>query len=140
MVEPPPNELKAGINAFIFDSGSGHHLVGKKQVAEKILARINPDKTLRLQTANGITTSNLKTRVHIKHLNTYVDAWVLDDTPLVLSVDKLVEENGFDFAWKASTRKATLTKHGKTHTLTIQQGPPLPPAYERSQRLDLHAF
>ena len=117
-------------NAFIVDSGSGHHLVGKRQVAENTLTKVDPDKAFRLQTANGITTSALNTRVHIKHLNTHVDAWVLEDTPLVLSVDKLVEENGFDFVWKASTRKAMLTKNGRAHTLTIQQGVPLLPAYE----------
>jgi hypothetical protein len=32
-------------SAFIVDSGSGHHLVGNKQVAEKNVTRIDPDKT-----------------------------------------------------------------------------------------------
>ena len=112
-------------NAFIVDTGSGHHLVGRKHVSEKTITKVYPDKSLRLMTANGITTSCFKTKVYIKHLGASVEAWVLDDSPLVLSVDKLVAENGFDFAWKASTRKAVLSKNGQNHTLTIAQGVPL---------------
>ena len=101
--------------------------MGKRQVSEKFLTKVDPDKGLRLQTPNGITTSAFKTIFCIKYLNTYVDAWVLEGTLLVLSVDKLVEENGFDLAWKSTTKKATLTKNGRTHSLTIQQGVPLLP-------------
>ena len=80
-------------NAFIVDSGSGHHLVGRQQVDETRLTKVDPDKALRLQTANGITSSVFKTRLYIKQLKTHVDAWVLEDAPLVLSVDKLVAGN-----------------------------------------------
>ena len=112
-------------NAFIVDTGSGHHLVGKEQVPEKKLTKVASDKAFRLRTANGITTSVWKTRVYIKQLNILVDAWVLEDTPLVLLANKLIEENGFDFTWKASTRIAILSNIGKRHTLTRQQGVPL---------------
>ena len=97
----------------------------EKASQKKGLTKVDPDKGLRLFTANGITTSLLNTRVHIKQLGIWVEAWVLENSPLVLSASKLIEENGFDLAWKNATRKATLTKNGKRHALTISQGVPL---------------
>ena len=82
-----------------------------------------------LQTANGIIKSNLKTRVNIKQLGPNVDAWVLDDTPLVLSVGKLVDENQFDFHWNQLSRKATLIRNRQKFSLTTQRGVPLLPAH-----------
>ena len=110
-------------NAFIVDTGSGQHLVGRRQTDERKLTRVDPDKALRLRTANGITTSVWQTRIFIKQLGISIVAWVLEDTPLVLSASKLINEHGFDLSWKAS--RATLTKDGKKHDLDIKSGVPL---------------
>ena len=127
MAEPPQKELKPGINSFIMDSGSGQHLIRRSAVAsEKHITRC--DIGVLLQTANGIVRSHLKTRVLVKELNLKVDAWVLDDTPLVLSMGKLVNENQCDFGWNHSTRKASLTHGGKTFNLKTHRGVPLLPA------------
>ena len=85
------------------------------------------EEGLLLQTANGLVKSHLKSRVNIKQLGIKVDAWILDNTPLVLSTGKLVEENGCDFQWDHRTRKATLSKKRQTFSLTIQRGVPLLP-------------
>ena len=53
MAEPPPKELRAGIDSFIIDSGSGQHLIRRSAVAsEKHLTHCK--EGLLLQTANGI--------------------------------------------------------------------------------------
>ena len=106
------------------DSGSGQHLIRRSAVAsEKHLTYC--EVGLLLQTANGIVKSNFKTRVFIKHLNLKVDAWVLEDTPLVLSVGRLVDGNQCDFRWNHATRKASLIRGGKNFNLTTQCGVPL---------------
>ena len=120
-VQLPPANLKPGIDSFIIDTGSGHHLVRRSMVAsEKHLTHCS--EGLLLQTANGTVRTNLKTRINVKHLNVKVDAWVLDDTPLVLSASKLVNENGFDFNWIRATKTASLKTNGRGIPLAIQLG------------------
>ena len=109
--------------AFMLDTGSGQHLVGRSQVSDETnITKVDPKNSLRLRTAAGIITCNWQTRIHIRQLDIWVVAWVLEESPLILSVGKLVEQNGFDFAWKHSTRKAFLTKDGKQHILKISNG------------------
>ena len=120
----PPTDLKPGIDSFIIDTGSGHHLVRRSMIkSDKDLTYCK--QGLLLQTANGTVRTNLKTRITVKHLNIKVDAWVLDDTPLVLSTSKLVDENGFDFNWLRASRTASLKTCGRITPLVIQRGVPL---------------
>ena len=121
MIAPPSKPLKAGVNAFIIDSGSGQHLIRRSMVASEEHITYCEEGLL-LQTANGIVKSHLKTRVNIKRLGIKVDAWILDNTPLVLSTGKLIEENGCDFQWDHRTKKATLSKDRQKFNLIIQRG------------------
>ena len=126
LLQPPQQEFKAGIDAFIIDSGSGQHLIRRSMVASDSHLTTCPVGIL-LQTANGLIRTYLKTRVFIRLLNIKVDAWVLDDTPLLLSMGKLVTEHGCDFGWRRKSQTATLTKDGKTLQLTTQRGVPILP-------------
>ena len=100
--------------------------VAAKFQMQKYLKRV--EEGLRMQTANGIVSSNLKTALHVKHLNVSVEAWVLDDVPLVLSLSKLIKEHGFDFQWNRCACAATFSKTGNFHHLATQKGVPLLPA------------
>ena len=61
MVEPPPKQLKAGLNAFIIDSGSGQHLIKRSMVASEEHIKYCEEELL-LQTANGLVKSHLKNK------------------------------------------------------------------------------
>ena len=126
ITKPPPKILKPGVDALIVDSGAGQHIVDRDSVAsEKHLTHCGTG--MRLRTANGIVETHLKTKVFLKHLGIKVIAWVLNNTPNLLSIGKLVEDHGCDFTWDHRSKKTTLTKDGKRIVLgTVNNVPYLP--------------
>ena len=59
---------------------------------------MNNSSPLLLTTANGIITSNHVTVKHVEMLGN-LDFRVLDDTPNLLSVGRLIREGGLTFVW-----------------------------------------
>ena len=122
---------KPGVDAWVIDTGSGRNLVSKKDLdkhAEKNIKVV--DEPLRLATANGVVETNEIVKIFIRRLNIWVVAWVLESTPLVLSVDDLVENHGFEFEWKkkAGRNRAVLSSEGRKFDLPIRLGVPCLPA------------
>ena len=77
-----------------------------------------------MKTANGMVETHLKTQVFLKHLGINIIAWVLDNTPNLLSVGQLIEDHGYDFFWDHRFKRATLTKDGKRTVLGIMNNVP----------------
>ena len=123
--------LKPGVDAWVVDTGSGRHLISRKDLdknAENNIKRV--EEPLRLATANGVVDTNEIVKIFVRRLGLWVVAWVLEATPLVLSVDDLVDNHGFEFDWKkkAGQSRATLSSGGRKINLPIRLGVPCLPA------------
>ena len=77
----------------IGDTGAAHHLINKKDA--KYLEKLNGE-TLTMATANGTITSKEVASVNVPSLGEgSIQGRVLDDTPNVLSIGRLIIDQGF---------------------------------------------
>ena len=67
-----------------------------------------------LQTANGIIQATHDVEIRVRELKIKVRAIVLTDSPPVLSLGKLVEENGFDYIWRHGEDPILISPGGKS--------------------------
>ena len=63
-------------------------------------------------TANGDVQTNEEAQVYVHDLDLFVKVQLLEDTPAVLSLGKLCEQNGYSYEWQ-NCQKPLLTKIGK---------------------------
>ena len=62
-------------------------------------------------TANGEVQTHEEAIVHVKELDIFLTMKVLDNTPAVLSLGKLCDENGYSYEW-INGQKPHLIKNG----------------------------
>ena len=65
-----------------------------------------------LQTANGSITTDEVVNMKVSDLNEVIQAYVVEDSPTLISLGKLCTESGYDFIWKAG-QVPFLRKDGK---------------------------
>ena len=83
---------------YIIDSGASLHMVNRKSLSAKERASMRlVSSPLTLQTANGLVQAKWEVDIEIVPLKVKLKAMVLDDTPSVLSLGMLVEDEGFCF-------------------------------------------
>ena len=94
-------------------SGASRHMVSKKELnsAELETMRISRSPTT-VMTTNGKVQTREETTEDVKELDLFVTVMLLEETPAVLSKEKLCEDHGFSYHW-TSGRKPQLTKNGK---------------------------
>ena len=115
--------LILGVNSWVIDTGSGHHLVSQEALCEHEAQSLREGEELKLATANGIIKDRRIAQSIVPELDDLaVDVRVLKQTPRVLSVQKLVED-GASFVW--DEHGARLLHNGKLHNLIVTQGVPL---------------
>ena len=116
--------LVPGVNSWVIDTGSGHHLVGRKGFTEtEKAAVVNAGSNLTLATAGGTIKANQETVAAVRLFQGDVVARVLEDSPRVLSVNRLVTEHGAEFHWDSGG--AYLIIGGKRIDLPVKSGVPL---------------
>lgn len=85
---------------FIVDSGASLHLVDLNTLSsEEKKQMCDLEIPISLQTANGVIVAKRWTWIWVKELEIYVKAIALGNSPPVLSLGKLVEENKFRYRW-----------------------------------------
>ena len=114
--------LEPGVNCWVVDTGSGHHLVPRSARTPAETRSTREGTTLSLATANGTVNENEVTKSQVDALGMAVEVRVLRETPRVLSVFKLVQE-GATFLW--SPQGCWLTFKGQRSKLPIKAGVPL---------------
>ena len=62
-------------------------------------------------TANGEVQTHEEATVYVKELDTFLTMKVIENTPAVLSLGKLCDENGFTYEW-INGQKPHLNKNG----------------------------
>ena len=102
---------------FAVDSGPCVHLVSKGDLnfAELETMRISKKPTT-VMTANGEVQTREEATVYVKELDLFVNVMLLQQTPAVLSLEKLCEDHGYTYHW-TSGQKPHLTKKWQTNQL-----------------------
>ena len=88
-------------------------MVSKKDLksAELETTRTSRSPTT-LMTTNGEVQTRQEATVHVKQLDLFVTVMLLEETPTVLSLEKLCEDHAFSYHWTCG-QKPHLTQNGK---------------------------
>ena len=95
------------------------HMLSKTVLSSEELEtqRISRTSTV-VVTAHGEVQTNEEAQEYVHDLGLFVLVQLLDETPAVLSLGKLCEDQGYSYEW-VSGQKPRLTQNGKTITCRI---------------------
>ena len=108
---PAPSNLQPDEREFVVDSGASMHMINKKDLnsAEMDTLTKSCSPTIVL-TANGEVQTHEEATVYVKELEKFLTLKDLGNTPAVLSLGKLCDENGYSYEW-INGRKPHLIKN-----------------------------
>ena len=97
---------------FVVDSGASMHMISKKDLSDAEMDTLTKscNPTI-VTTANGKVQTHEEAIVYVKELDIFLTMKVLDNTPAVLSLGKLCDENGYSYEW-INGQKPHLIKDG----------------------------
>ena len=106
------HSLKPEEREFVVDSGASMHMISKKDLsdAETDTLTKSCSRTIVI-TANGEVQTHEEATVYVKELDIFLTMKVLENTPAVLSLGKLCDENGCSYEW-INGQKPHLFKNG----------------------------
>ena len=89
------------------------HMVSMKDLNSAELETMRTSRSLTtVMTANGVVQTREEATVYVKQLDLFVKVMLLEETPTVLSLEKLCEDHGFSYHW-ISGQKPHLIKNSK---------------------------
>ena len=95
---PAPSTIKPKEREFVVDSGASIHMISKTDLnsaeLETVMTTRSPTTVI---TANGEVQTNEEATVYVRELGIFLTLKVLEDTPAVLSLGKLCDENGYSY-------------------------------------------
>ena len=108
----PESTLKPEEREFVVDSGASMHMISKKDLSEAEIDTLTKSCSPTIViTANGEVQTNEEAIVYVKELDMFLTMKVLENTPAVLSLGKLCDENGYSYEW-INGQKPHLIKDG----------------------------
>ena len=108
----PASTLKPEEREFVVDSGASMHMISKKDLSEAEMDTLTKSCSPTIViTANGEVQTQEEAIVYVKELDIFLTMKVLDNTPAVLSLGKLCDENGYSYEW-INGQKPHLIKDG----------------------------
>ena len=108
----PASTLKPEEREFVVDSGASMHMISKKDLSNAEMDTLTKSCSPTIvTTANGEVQTHEKATVYVKELDLFLTMKVLDNTPAVLSLGKLCDENGYSYEW-INGQKPHLIKDG----------------------------
>ena len=112
--------LKPEKREFVVDSGASMHMISKKDLndaeVDTLTKSCSPTTVIN---ANGEVQTHEEAAVYVKELEIFFTMKVLENTPAVLSLGKLCDENGYSYEW-INGQKPHLIK--KRDSNTVQYG------------------
>lgn len=110
---------------FILDTGCGHDLISRQKV-DVMSGVVGHDENggMSFMTANGVTQTQEVMEFKPKELNRDSKAYVLDETPAVLSVGKKCMEQGYSFIWLSGRDPYMMDDGGECTPLTVRDNIP----------------
>ena len=108
----PASTLKPEEREFVVDSGASMHMISKKDLSNAEMDTLTkPCSPTIVITANGEVQTQEEAIVYVKELGIFLTMKVLENTPAVLSLGKLCDENGYSYEW-INGQKPHLIKDG----------------------------
>ena len=108
----PALNLKPEELEFIVNSGASMHMISKKDLSDAEMDTLTKSCSPTIViTANGEVQTHEEATVYVKELDIFLTMKVLENTPAVLSLGKLCDENGYSFDW-IHGQKPHLIKNG----------------------------
>ena len=108
----PASTLKPEEREFVVDSGASMHMISKKDLSDVEMDTLTTSRSpTTVTTANGEVQTHEDATVYVKELEKFLTMKVLDNTPAVLSLGKLCDENGYSYEW-INGQKPHLIKDG----------------------------
>ena len=108
----PASRLKPEEREFVVDSGASMHMISKKDLSNAEMDTLTKSSCPTIViTANGEVQTHEEAIVYVKELDIFLTMKVLDNTPAVLSLGKLCDENGYSYEW-INGQKPHLIKNG----------------------------
>ena len=108
----PASTLKPEEREFVVDSGASMHMISKKDLSKAEMDTLTKSCSPTIViTANGEVQTHEEAIVYVKELDIFLTMKVLDNTPAVLSLGKLCDENGYSYEW-INGQKPHLIKNG----------------------------
>ena len=96
----PTSKLKPEEREFVVDSGASMHVTSKKDLSDAAMDTLTKSCGLAMAiTANGEVQTHEEATVYVKELDIFLTMKVLENTPAVLSLGKLCDENGHSYEW-----------------------------------------
>ena len=96
----PASTLKPEEREFVVDSGASMHLISKKDLSDAEMGTLTKSCSPTIViTANGEVQTHEEATVYVKELEKFLTTKVLENTPAVLSLGKLCDENGYSYEW-----------------------------------------
>ena len=88
------------------------HMISKKDLSDAEMDNLTKScSPTKVVTANGQVQTHEEATVHVKELDIFLTMTVLENTPAVLSLGKLCDENGYSYEW-INGQKPHLIKNG----------------------------
>ena len=92
--------LKPEDREFVVDSVASMHMISKKDLSDAEMDTLTKSCSPTIViTANGEVQTHEEATVYVKELDMFVTMKVLENTPAVLSLGKLCDENGYSYEW-----------------------------------------
>ena len=106
----PASKLKPEEREFVVDSGASMHMISKKELSDADTLTKSCSPTI-VKTASGEVQTHEEATVYVKEFDTLLIMKVLENTPAVLSLGKVCDENGYSNEW-INGQKPHLIKNG----------------------------
>ena len=108
----PASILKPEEREFVVDSGASMHMISKEDLSNAEMDTLTKSCSPTIViTATGEVQTHEEAIVYVKELDILLTMKVLDNTPAVLSLGKLCDENGYSYEW-INGQKPHLIKDG----------------------------
>ena len=96
----PASSLKLEEREFVVDCGASMHTISKKDLSDAEMDTLTKSCSPAIViTANGEVQTHEEAIVYVKELGIFLTMKVLENTPAVLSLGKLCDQNGYSYEW-----------------------------------------
>ena len=110
---------------IVVDSGASMHMISKKDLSDAEMDTLTKScSPTTVITANGEVQTHEEAIVYVKELDIFLTMKVLENTPAVLSLVQLCDENGYSYEW-INGRKPHLIKKKGIRIRCIKSAVPL---------------
>ena len=108
----PASNLKPEEREFVVDTDTSMNMISKKDLNDAEMDTLTKSCSPTIViTANGEVQTHEEATVYVKELDIFLTMKVLEDTPAILSLGKLCNENGYSNEW-INGQKPHLIKNG----------------------------